>query len=170
MPIDQNPAAKKADAARAAMDRLKARNPALATKIVTDFAAAGYKWSATVAADLRLAAAINARDARTIEAFLRDPAAVKYEAGRAISPFAGALDGIGVGAGVVAGTPEAILPAVGDMVPVTGFLRALTDPNLWLRVTEVGLGLLLIVVGLVKLTGPAVTNVVPVGRIAKALR
>jgi hypothetical protein len=52
-----------------------------------------------------------------------------------------------------------------SLVSVTGFLSALANPNTWLRVAEVGLGVILLAVGIAKLT-----NAVPVAtKIAKVL-
>ena len=68
------------------------------------------------------------------------------------------------------------LPNAGDVVDaitpdwISGIVKALTSANLWLRVGQVLLGTLLIVVGTVKLTSGAAANVIPVGRVAKALR
>jgi hypothetical protein len=46
-------------------------------------------------------------------------------------------------------------------ISLSGFLSALTNPNTWLRVAEVGLGVILLAVGLAHLTGavPAATKV-----------
>lgn len=55
-------------------------------------------------------------------------------------------------------------------VDVTAALSALTNSNTWLRVAEVVLGLVLIVVGLVKLAPPSVTsNIKTVGKVAALL-
>jgi hypothetical protein len=60
-----------------------------------------------------------------------------------------------------------IIPGVKE---IGGFFAALVDPNTWLRVAEVGIGVLLVVVGLSKLLPTsALLNSTPVGTIAKAL-
>lgn len=60
--------------------------------------------------------------------------------------------------------------AAAKAVDVQGFLGAMTNPNTWLRTAEVMLGLVLIVVGLVKLTPPGVTkNVKTIGKVAALL-
>lgn len=70
------------------------------------------------------------------------------------------------------GAAPGVAKAAGDLakgVDITGFLSALTSPNTWLRVGEAVLGLALVLVGVAKLLGPSVMNVVPAGRIAKAI-
>lgn len=68
------------------------------------------------------------------------------------------------------------LGAAGDLakgaVDVGGFLSALTNKNTWLRVAEVSIGVLLLVVGLVKLTNAAsvVSSATPAGKVIKALK
>lgn len=72
--------------------------------------------------------------------------------------------------------PEAIgnVPGVGAALSffsfpnLEGFAKALTSGNTWLRVGQVAVGVVLIVVGLVKVSGGA-ANLIPVGRVAKAL-
>lgn len=55
-------------------------------------------------------------------------------------------------------------------IGVGGFLRALANSNTWLRVAEVVLGIVLIVVGLVKLAPPSVAkNMKTVGKVAAVL-
>jgi hypothetical protein len=51
-----------------------------------------------------------------------------------------------------------------SLVDIKGFLSALANPNTWLRVAEVGLGVILLAVGVAKLTNaiPAATKIAKV--------
>lgn len=73
---------------------------------------------------------------------------------------------------VAKATPQAVTKdaAQATGVDITGFLGRLIDPHTWLRVAEVALGIVLVVVGLVKLAPPGVTkNVKTVAKVAALL-
>lgn len=75
-------------------------------------------------------------------------------------------------AGLVAGAEAAgnAITEIPGVREIGSFFSALVDPNTWLRVAEIGLGVLLIAVGLAKLAPTsALVKATPVGLIARSL-
>lgn len=174
--INANAAAqKKVTAATVALQHIKARNPALAQKIVSDWVAAGFALSSAVKADLSLASAISSKDAGAVRAMMADKDAAALAARQGLSAnLTGVGNAIAQNAAGVAGT----IPKVGNAVvnglhntfDVSSFLGALANGNTWLRVAEVALGIVLVVVGMVKLAPPSVTgNVKSIAKVAALL-
>jgi hypothetical protein len=96
----------------------------------------------------------------TVDANFNEDIVGGFSTGSPVGPAVGDAVTGAVGDAITAATPQ----WAGDLV------GALTSGNTWLRVGEVVLGLLLVVAGVVKLTGPGVLKATPVGRVAKALR
>lgn len=167
----------KASAGLAALQKLQLTQAPLATKISKDWSAAKLTYSATVRADV--AKVTDPATRAALNAWFSDPAAVaaytKAVGGAVGSAIQGTGNAIGSGASVVGGLPTDVGNAVGQGLAnsfqgsIMGFLGALTSPNTWLRIGEAVLGIALVLVGAAKLLGPGVMNVVPAGRLAKAV-
>jgi hypothetical protein len=87
--------------------------------------------------------------------------------------LAGVTSKTGLSAGVQ--VPEEITNAATNIIPgvkeIGSFFSALVDPHTWIRVAEVGLGVLLIAVGLAKLVPTSsLVKATPIGKIAKVIK
>lgn len=156
----------KADAFQAAMGKLLLTDPPLNGKIFGHFIFAKGKYTADLQADVAKVRKTDPASAAAMEAFFRDPAAMKAWQNKNApikTPTENAED---LGGGIA----DAAAGVAGWQDGITGFLGAFTSANTWLRVGEVVLGLLLVVAGVVKLAGPAALTATPVGRIAKAVK
>jgi hypothetical protein len=73
------------------------------------------------------------------------------------------------GGGFGHSNPKTVFTPPLGISSVVDFLKLLTQPQLWVRVLEVGLGLLLVAAGLAKISSKASTiiSATPVGRIIK---
>lgn len=149
--------AQKRAAATTAMQKLAKTSPALANRIVDDFINAGFTYSASVRNDVDQAYLLNPGIGATLRAFFTDPVAVRQEGQNVIAqvgqPIGTAVDNTAtataaVGKGVAAATGAALS---------TNPIGALFQAHIWIRVGEVALGLILIAVGVAKLT-----NAVPI--------
>lgn len=168
----------KATAGFAALQRLQLTQPDLAKAISVDWSAAKLTYSAAVRADVAKVKDPATRSA--LAAWFSDPKAVEAwtkSIGGAVGSAIGETgDAIGAGASAVGTLPTGVGNAAGQGLTdtyqgaISGFLNALSSANTWLRVGEVVLGVLLVVVGVVKLAGPSVLNATPIGRAAKVLR
>lgn len=151
---------------KAALDDLRRRGAtSLVNQIAGDWANAGYKYTAKVAADVITVGALNLSDMTAIQAAMADAQAIQIIklhpdwAGLPTTPSPASQAGkLASGALSSAGNAaqDAANAAVAPLVSSAQFLSALTNPHLWLRVAEVGIGIALLVVGVIKLTPKSV--------------
>ena len=129
-------------------------------KIVSDLINAGFSYTATVKADVAQMRRIDPHNAAIVDNAFRDPEALFAIAYDLFGQIAGNVSpGITkgaavtgqVGVGVAAATAQALASN-----PIAGLFQG----SIWLRVAEVALGLLLVAVGVAKLTNaiPAATK------------
>lgn len=141
-------------AAQKAAASLKAQNPALLEKIKTKFRADGYQYNAGLQALISQAPAALQHP---LYAYYSNRAAVAQSLSAAFGKvFSGIANDLAVAAGKAGQAPIALAKGLAS-IQIPDFLAALTSKALWLRVAEVVLGLLLVAVGVAKLT-----NAVPI--------
>lgn len=145
------PAQKRA-AATSAMRALAKKSPALANRIVDDFVNAGFTYSAAVRNDVDQAYLLNPAIGSKLRAFFADPVAVQQE-GRNVVAQIGQPVGSAAGnaADAAAALGQGVAKATGTALS-SNPLAALFNAHIWIRVGEVALGLILIAVGVAKLT------------------
>lgn len=145
-------------------------------RFVQAFIADGMKRGIQTTLVLNLIRTKSVADYNALVRFLNDKNAVTTAINVGFSPFRGAIaNSVPQGASSIANS----IPQVGNAVVGglhnaadvgAGFLSALTNGNTWLRVAEVTLGIVLVVVGLVKLAPAGVTkNVKTIGKVAALL-
>jgi hypothetical protein len=171
-------ASKRIDAATAALKDVERRKPGLGQQFVSDFVSSGFQRSLSVTADLMAIKTVSVSDYNAVMAFINDPNALAVAINAGFAPFRGAIaNTVPQAAGNIAQAGAAAPGAVfnglhnaSKVIDVPGFLGALANGNTWLRVAEVTLGIVLVVVGLVKLAPPGVAkNVKTVGKVAALL-
>lgn len=150
----------KVDAAVAALADLQRRYPTLAQQLVTDWTKAHYSYSAKVAADVFMIGAVSLSDSSALRDALSDPAAaaqLHHSSPSLWSDIGTGVGALGKAAGKVADTIASPLKTAESAAVTTGqFLSALTNPHTWVRVAEVGIGIALLIVGVIKLTPKSV--------------
>ncbi|GAA0286827.1 hypothetical protein GCM10009527_097920 [Actinomadura nitritigenes] len=164
-PPNKSAAQKKYDAATAALQRVAQKDQALAQKTAQDWVYAAFTVNAAVNSDLARIRAISPGDAATIAAALGDRDVQALAAQGLLSPVTGAIGGaLGPAASRVGNLPEGTLAATAAGLNVTyDVLKPLFQANIWIRVGEVALGIILIAVGLAR-----ITNAIPIAtKIAK---
>lgn len=149
----QTPAQKRA-AATAVMTALAKTNSDLANRIVDDFINSGLTYSSQVHADVTQVYAVNAAWGATLNAFFSDPVAVQQEGQNLFTqlsqPIGNTLNKAGP---AIAGVGQGVAAATGSgLTAAASPLGALFNAHIWIRVGEVALGLILIAVGVAKLT------------------
>ncbi len=165
----------KAGAGLDALLKLKVTQPEVAKSFSKAWSAAKLKYTPAGAAEIAKIKDLKARKA--INDWVTDPKAVKAFTdglGSAVdSAVKGVGDAIATDAGIIGGIPPKVADAAATGLGntfdsgVLSFLSALSNRNTWIRVAEAALGITLIVVGLVKLAGPSVANVIPATRAIK---
>lgn len=156
-------AQKKYKAATAALKRVDAKSSGLGQKTAQDWINAGFTVNATVNADLAAIRKISASDGATIAAALGDRDVQALAAQGLLGPITGAIgSAVGGAATRVGNLPEGTLAATAAGLNVTyDVLKPLFQANIWIRVGEVALGVILIAVGVARLTNavPAATKI-----------
>jgi hypothetical protein len=145
-------------AANAAGVDLGKRDPQLRQKVFSDFIDAGFTYSAIVQADVNaVRVAGYTADAAAFDAYFSDPAAVSVT----FDQFGKALGTFEVGANALPGVSQGVVNAAGTALTSLNPLAGLFQANLWIRVGQVALGLILIAVGVAKMTNavPAATKI-----------
>jgi hypothetical protein len=160
----------KINAATAALHDIERRQPGLGKQTVQDYINSGFSVGPAVVADMTTIRVISASDADAVQAFFSDPQAVAQAVRAGFAPFAAAIGNPVSKAGSQIGSlPGNILPSIGTGLSNAaggGVLGPLFQAHIWIRVGEVALGLILIAVGVAKLT-----NAVPIAtKIAKVVK
>lgn len=144
-------------AAQDAVTDVSTHNPTLANQIKAE--AGKFAYTARMRMLIAQVRTFSPADANALTKLYSDPVLVKKYYKAVID---GVTQGIGNSLAAGAGAAGRVTQALGADVahsasPIAGFFQL----NLWLRVAEVGLGLLLVAVGVAKLTNavPAATKV-----------
>lgn len=128
---------------------LALQNPDLANQLKTKFREDGYKYSAGLQA---LISKAPASLQHPLYAYYSNPAAVKQSISGAFSQAFGSIaQNLALAPAKAGQAIEGLAKGLAG-IQVPGFLAALTSKQLWLRVAEVVIGLLLLGVGVAKLT------------------
>lgn len=129
-------------------------NPTLADSIKAKFRADGYKYNAGLQALISQAPPALQHP---LYAYYSNRAAVRQSISAAFGKaFSGLADNLATAAGTAGKAPVALAKGLSSLT-LASFLGMLLSKSLWLRVAEVALGLLLIGVGIAKLT-----NAIPI--------
>lgn len=145
-----------------AIGLLGLQNPTLVTNLKNQFRNDGYKYTPRLQALISMAPA---ELQHPLYAYYSNPAAVKESISDAFAKtFGGLANNLATAAGKVGQAPVDLAKgiahvdqALSSLNPLAGLFQA----NIWLRVAEVGIGILLLAVGLAKLTDavPAATKI-----------
>lgn len=160
-----NAAQKKYDAATKALQRVNAKSPGLGQKTAQDWVNGAFTVTSTVQADIAQIRAVDPADAGIIAGALGDRDVQALAAQGLLAPVTGAIgSALGPAATRIGNLPEGTLAATAAGLNVTyDVLKPLFQANIWIRVGEVALGIILIAVGVARLT-----NAIPVAtKIAK---
>jgi len=159
MPESQATSAKRTKAVNAgkAMLELQKTNPTLHKQINDEFFNSGLRYTAKL--KQLVASAPNASIRGRLNTFFSDTGAYNYLFESLESDLIGAFGVVGTGANIVGNLPQKTLGNVAEGLHKTfsNPFSALFQANIWLRVGEVALGIILIAVGVARLT-----NAVPI--------
>lgn len=155
----------KYQAAVAAMNHIAAINPTIVPIIKADYKGV---YTAKLRQDVAAVRLFSASDADALDAFYSDPQAASFLSGKAASAIKTGLTNAIKNS--ISGTGQATAQvATGTglgLAAATNPIGALFQAHIWIRVGEVALGLILIAVGVAKLT-----NAVPIAtKIAKVVK
>lgn len=147
-----------------------------------DYTASRFTYTAKMQSEVATISLFSPGDGAALNAFYSDPGAAKFLSDKGLGAIKGglsnglqnAISGVGnatgqAGTGIGLGAGKAAKALTPPGIDIPGFLSALTNPNTWLRVAEVALGIVLIVVGLVKINPAVGKNIKTAGKVAALL-
>lgn len=152
------------------MASLRKTNPGLAESIVNALTGCGFRYCANLRAKVSMIP--NAGIRSTMNTFFSSTKAIGYLFEPLESDLIAAFGVTGTAATTVGQAPQKTLEGVaaGLSNTFTNPLFAIFQLNIWIRVAEVGLGVVLIAIGLAKLApSSAIVKATPIGRIARSL-
>lgn len=159
-------------ALKKALGRVNLTQPWIVRDLNMELLAGGFEYTKKMADIIALIK--NASDQAEVRTGLSDQRVRLLIRDEGFAQLSGAVEDLGeavADAGQTVGElPQGVGSAVADGLSISmqGFIAALTDPTLWLRVGQVVLGVLLVVVAAAQLTGMSGAH--PVGRVARALK